>query len=144
MGGAFFLFVFPKGSISTLMHHVLSLPGPGVGVALILGPVALVFILGLATCGIMAEGLVFLTTSQETRWRCLLTACCANVELLVFYWIIVFPRTKGWVSWDAVPLLLAIALAGGLVAGIVGWRISTRLPDPTSPGQRRCRDVWTR
>ena len=184
VGGAIFLFVFPKGSITTLMHHVLGLPGPGAGIALILGPVALVFILlsshlvrrtgsalvtalgfsityaalaaivglptnekgafgslwfilGLATCGIVAEGMLFLTRSLKPQWRWLLTACCANLALLIFCWTVIFPRTKGWVSWDAVPMLLANALAGGLVAGIVGRGISTRLPGLTGPGQRR-------
>ncbi|MGB2987427.1 MAG: hypothetical protein WBE26_16300 [Phycisphaerae bacterium] len=37
-GALIFLFAFPKGSISTLMHEVLDLPGPGAGIALILGP----------------------------------------------------------------------------------------------------------
>ena len=37
-GALVFLFAFPKGSISTLMHAVLDLPGPGAGIALILGP----------------------------------------------------------------------------------------------------------
>jgi len=37
-GALIFLFAFPKGSISTLMHEVLGLPGPGAGIALILGP----------------------------------------------------------------------------------------------------------
>lgn len=37
-GGIIFLFVFPKGAITTLMHAVLDLPGPGAGIALILGP----------------------------------------------------------------------------------------------------------
>ena len=38
-GALVFLFAFPKGSISTLMHEVLRLPGPGAGIALIFGPV---------------------------------------------------------------------------------------------------------
>lgn len=37
-GAAIFLFAFPKGSITTLMHEVLDLPGPGAGIALVLGP----------------------------------------------------------------------------------------------------------
>lgn len=45
VGGVFFLFGFPGGAISTLMHQVLKLPGPGAGIALVLGPVALVFML---------------------------------------------------------------------------------------------------
>ena len=38
VGALIFLFAFPKGAISTLMHAVLGLPGPGAGIALILGP----------------------------------------------------------------------------------------------------------
>lgn len=38
VGALIFLFAFPKGSISTLMHEVLGLPGPGAGIVLILGP----------------------------------------------------------------------------------------------------------
>jgi hypothetical protein len=37
-GAVLFLFAFPMGSISTLMHAVLHLPGPGAGIALLLGP----------------------------------------------------------------------------------------------------------
>lgn len=38
VGALIFLFAFPKGSISTLMHEVFDLPGPGAGIVLILGP----------------------------------------------------------------------------------------------------------
>ena len=38
VGALVFLFAFPSGSISTLMHAVLQLPGPGAGVGLIVGP----------------------------------------------------------------------------------------------------------
>jgi hypothetical protein len=41
-GALIFLFAFPKGAISTLMHAVLHLPGPGAGIALVLGPVVIV------------------------------------------------------------------------------------------------------
>lgn len=37
-GAVVFLFAFPAGSITTLMHAVLGLPGPGAGIALVLGP----------------------------------------------------------------------------------------------------------
>jgi hypothetical protein len=45
MGAAIFLFAFPKGSISTLMHEVLHLPGPGAGIVLILGPFVIILTL---------------------------------------------------------------------------------------------------
>ena len=41
VGALLFLFVFPMGSISTLMHDVLGLPGPGAGIALVLGPIVI-------------------------------------------------------------------------------------------------------
>jgi len=37
-----YLFAFPSGSITTLMHAVLKLPGPGAGIAMITGPVLVV------------------------------------------------------------------------------------------------------
>jgi hypothetical protein len=45
LGGAGFVFLFPRGAISTLMHQVLRLPGPGAGIALVLGPFMLVLAL---------------------------------------------------------------------------------------------------
>ncbi|MCK4413784.1 MAG: hypothetical protein KAY32_09585 [Candidatus Eisenbacteria sp.] len=192
VGAVFFLFIFPKGSISTLMHHVLHLPGPGAGIALILGPVALVFalisshlargaaggallaalafsvayatvvavlrlptsekgmfgslwfVMALTACGVLVEGLLFLTRGLRLRWRFILAASGANTGLLVFYWVVIFPRTEGWVSWGAVPLLLAMSLAGGLVAGAAAWALSIRIPDLVGLVPRRESDVRTR
>ena len=45
VGAPLFLFAFPKGAISTLMHEVLGLPGPGAGIALIFGPFLVVVVL---------------------------------------------------------------------------------------------------
>lgn len=45
VGGAGFVFLFPKGSITTLMHQVLRLPGPGAGIAVVLGPFMLILAL---------------------------------------------------------------------------------------------------
>ena len=45
IGAPLFLFAFPKGAISTLMHEVLGLPGPGAGIALIFGPFLVVVVL---------------------------------------------------------------------------------------------------
>jgi len=192
VGGLFFLFVFPRGSITTLMHDVLHLPGPGAGIALILGPVALLFVLisshlvgrapggallaslafsliyviaatilnvptsekgmfgsiwfviALAVCGVVAEILLFLTRALRPSSRLLLTACGANTALLLFYWIAIFPRTKGWISWEDVPVLLGLSLAGGAVAGAIGWAVGSRIPDLTGSVSRRQSDVRTR
>jgi hypothetical protein len=45
VGGAVFVFLFPKGAITTLMHDVLHLPGPGAGIAAVLGPFMLILAL---------------------------------------------------------------------------------------------------
>lgn len=42
-GALMFLFLFPGGAISTLMHAVLKLPGPGVGFGVIYGPFMVFF-----------------------------------------------------------------------------------------------------
>ncbi|MFH1530158.1 MAG: hypothetical protein ABIK09_05410 [Pseudomonadota bacterium] len=174
-GGVLFLFLFPGGALSTLMHEVLHLPGPGAGIALAVGPMALLFILGaacvverfggatlaavgfsgmcvivsavlaltgnekgmfgspwfiaaLATCGLVADSLLRATRRAAAPLRFFLAAGGANLELLLFYWLLIFPRTKGWVLLQDVPVLLALCLAGGLVAGVLGWLLSERIP----------------
>jgi hypothetical protein len=192
VGGLLFLFVFPRGSITTLMHDVLHLPGPGAGIALLLGPVALLFILlathsvqraaggglaaslafalaytipvkllalpanekgmfgsiwfilALVACGLVAEILLFLSRGLRPSWRFLLTACGANTVLLVFYWLVIFPRTKGWIAWEDVPLLLVLSLAGGAITAVLAWAAATRIPALTDFLSRRHSNVRTR
>jgi hypothetical protein len=187
VGGAFFLFVFPGAAISTLMHQVLKLPGPGAGIGVMLGPVALVFmlvasrvtgrcggallaalgfsvvhailsilfrgggstgqfgtgwfVLALLVCGVVAEGLLLLARRARSPLQFIIAACGANIALLVFYWLAIFPRTAGWVAWKAVPVLLLVSLACGIVAGIVGRIVSTRIPQVEAPGLREVTDV---
>ena len=50
-----FLFAFPKGAITTLMHEVFHLPGPGAGIAIIVGPFLVVVAL-IASCTSMKQG----------------------------------------------------------------------------------------
>ena len=38
LGSAIFIFLFPGGSITTAMHDVLELPGPGAGIGFLYGP----------------------------------------------------------------------------------------------------------
>ena len=175
VGAVIYLFAFPKGSISTLMHAVLDLPGPGAGIALIFGPfltVVLVissllcrteggaviasvtfavgyalvvrllelptnpkgafggplFIGAVVQSGIVAAAAMALGRRRlKIVWACLLAGTLANVALLVFYWIVVFPRTAGWVGWGDVPLLTALSVAGGLASGGTAWAISKLL-----------------
>lgn len=55
VGGVLFVFVFPKGSITTFMHQVLHLPGPGAGIALVAGP--FMFVLALLAYRLAGERL---------------------------------------------------------------------------------------
>lgn len=173
-GAMIFLFAFPKGSISTLMHAVLELPGPGAGIGLVLGPflvlVALVssllsrgagaavvaslvfavacvvvvrltgvsvnpkgafgsalFVAAVAQFCIVAEAVMVLGRAMREVRRCMLSGALANAALLTFYWTVVFPRTTGWVRWTDVPLLIGLALAGGLVSGCIAWGASKPL-----------------
>ena len=174
LGALIFLFGFPKGSISTLMHAVLGLPGPGAGIALILGPFlilvvlipsllsrgaggaliaslmfavacalvvrvlgistnpkgafgSVVFVAAVGQLGFVAEVVMGLGRGLRKLRRCMLAGALANAGLLVFYWIVVFPRTAGWVSWKDLPLLMGLCLASGLVSGCVACVVSRPL-----------------
>jgi hypothetical protein len=167
LGGAVFVFLFPKGAISTLMHEVLHLPGPGAGIAVVLGPFMLIlallahrraggamvvalsfsvvvallaalvsqmnpkggfasiwFVLACAVCALGAEGILALTGKWRPSWRIILAGVAANLVLLAFYWVAIFPRTTRWVEWGDVPVLLAVCMAGGLIAGVIAWLVS--------------------
>jgi hypothetical protein len=182
-GAAFFLFAFPGGSISTLMHEVLHLPGPGAGIAAVFGPfmifvlvlsslltrtrgVALVaalvfaivcavlvhvleprtnpkgafgsllFFAALALLGIATEVVLLLSSAFRAIYRCLLAGAVANAVLLIFYWLVIFPRTASWVKWRDVPLLTGICLAIGLLAGYVAWLVFQPLSRALALGQK--------
>jgi hypothetical protein len=163
-GALVFLFVFPTAAISTLMHAVLHLPGPGAGIALIMGPVMLLVVLGasfvsrtrggalaaalgfavfctvgirllaiptnpkgaigaplfigaVALSGLAVEVVLRPGKSAPGTARCLLTGAIANLVLLLFYWLAIFPRTAEWIPWRDVPLLTALCLSAGLLSG---------------------------
>jgi hypothetical protein len=171
VGGAVFVFLFPKGAITTLMHQVLRLPGPGAGIALVLGPFILVlalvasrwigdrpggalvsalvfsvvvallvalvsemnpkgmfstiwFVLACGVCGLGLEAMLVLAGRLGPLWRLLLAGVIGNLLLLVFYWLVIFPLAAGWVAWGDVLVLLAVCVAGGLLAGLVAWLVS--------------------
>lgn len=171
VGGAGFVFLFPKGAISTLMHQVLQLPGPGAGIALVLGPFMLMlamivsrwagdrpggalgsvlvfsvvvallaalvsemnpkgmfptiwFILACTICGFAAEAMLVLARRLGPLWRLLLAGVAGNLALLVFYWVVIFPQSARWVEWGGVPILLAVCVAAGLLAGLIAWLVS--------------------
>ena len=171
VGGAVFVFLFPKGAITTLMHQVLQLPGPGAGIAAVLGPFMLVFalaayrwtgdrpggplvlmlsfsvavallaalvsemnpkggfssiwfVLACGVCALGGEGILALTGKWRPHWRLILAGVAGNLVLLAFYWVAIFPRTTRWVEWVDVPVLLAVCMAVGLLAGAIAWLVS--------------------
>jgi hypothetical protein len=171
LGGAVFVFLFPRGAITTLMHQVLRLPGPGAGIALVLGPFLLVlalvayrwagdrpggslvlalsfsvvaallaalvsamnpkgmfstiwFVLACMVCGLGVEAMLVLVRKLGPLWRLLLAGVAGNLLLLIFYWLAIFPMAAGWVEWGDVPVLLAVCVAGGLLAGLIAWLVS--------------------
>jgi membrane-bound metal-dependent hydrolase YbcI (DUF457 family) len=168
------LVCLPQGAITTLMHEVLHLPGPGAGIAVIFGPFlalvaltsflssrgnggsliaaltfglsyallvrlfriptnpkgafgSILFIAAVALFGVAVESVMAVARAFNQPWRCLLAGTAANVILLVFYWLAIFPRTAGWVKWKDVPLLLGSCLVGGAVAGYIAWTVSRPL-----------------
>ena len=172
-----FLFVFPAGSISTLMHAVLKLPGPGAGIAVVLGPylilvavlasrlmpvkgvtvlVSLTFaityalvarVLGIATnpkgafgtqwfvlaagvFGLAAEVVLAFGKALREPWRCVAAGTVSNAVLVIFYWLVIFPRTAGWVRWRDVPILIGLCLVCGLASAYIAWRLSRSLTRP--------------
>ncbi|MBU1627788.1 hypothetical protein KKB18_10505 [bacterium] len=165
-GALIFLYCFPKGAISTFMHQVLHLPGPGAGIALILGPFyillgflsvkvagvlgtssltatffsltyyfiviifhisvegkgkfgSLWFMLALILCGISIDVLLYLFRKLKEPWRLCITAFISNTLLLWFYWIVIFPKTMGYVKMSDVPALMGVCFMGALLVGFV-------------------------
>jgi len=174
VGAAIFLFAFPAGSISTLVHDVLRLPGPGAGIALVFGPFlvfvvllsslvtqangealiaalafgisctllvhafgvrtgpagafgSLLFLAAVVALGLAVEVVLVVGRAFPRAWHCVLAGCVANAVLLVFYWLVIFPRTASWVRWKDLPLLMGICLVGGLLAGYLVWLVSQPL-----------------
>ena len=62
IGVCLFLFLFPGGAISTAMHQILNLPGPGAGIGIIFGP--FIILLSFLTYNfIKKQGAIFITCS---------------------------------------------------------------------------------
>jgi hypothetical protein len=167
VGGAVFVFLFPRGAITTLMHQVLKLPGPGAGIAMVLGPFMLILalaayrwaggpmVVGLSFSAVVAllaalvsemnpkgmfstiwlvlagavsalgvEGVLILARKLGTLWRLVLAGAAGNLVLLIFYWVVIFPQSAGWVKWGDVPVLLVVCAAFGVLAGLIAWLVS--------------------
>ena len=84
------------------------------------------------------------TRNLRSSLRFILVACGSNTALLLFYWVAIFPRTRGWIAWKDVPLLFALNLVGGALAGVVVSLLERRIPLLSGIVSRRQTDVWTR
>jgi len=98
VGAAIFLFAFPAGSISTLVHNVFRLPGPGAGIALVFGPF-LVFVVLVSSLLTRANGQALITASAFAI-SCTLLVCAFRA------------RTDPKGVFGSVLFLAAVALLG--------------------------------
>lgn len=165
LGIAVYLFIFPTGAISTFMHQVLLLPGPGAGIGFILGPaiiacslfaytlirkqgVALItgVIFGFmrvifalepaeGTLGTAGSAIKILTSvavlavllelsllafqKRKLIYRFIISAVVSDLAYIVYYWIAIFPSTKGWVLPKDVPVLVLTTVIGAVLFGVL-------------------------
>lgn len=153
------------------MHEVFHLPGPGAGIALILGPFviflgllsvkisgsygapticiatfsiaysiivnimslpvegkgkfgSLGFVFALVLCGIILDIFFYLLKKIKPVMQLILTSSIANIVLLVFYWLVIFPQTKGLVNAKDVPILLGVCILGASLVGLITIPVS--------------------
>ncbi|HUU83344.1 MAG TPA: hypothetical protein VM243_07555 [Phycisphaerae bacterium] len=116
-GALIFLFAFPKGAISTLMHAVLHLPGPGAGIALIIGPIV-IFVALLAS---------LLTRGTGGALIASLTFAVASALVAAIFAIPTNP--KG--AFGSAIFIAAVALAGITAEAVMHLGKSAK-------GRRRC------
>jgi len=112
LGGLVFVFVFPRGALSTLMHEVFHLPGPGAGTALMVGPLAIV--LAVASR---------LLTSWRAAGAVALAAFSATMSAVQLLRPESFGEQKG--KFGSVEFLLAMLLCAGALE--LGLRLTRRL-----------------
>lgn len=82
---------------------------PAVGASILLPP------LGVLICGGVLETIDrFIPRSQLSLP---LAGALGTVALMCYYWLVIFPGTKGWVGFGALPILLLIGVVSGSVVG---------------------------
>jgi len=112
-GALIFLFAFPTGSITTLMHEVLHLPGPGAGIAIILGP----FLTLVAICSF---------DRRRGIGGAVVASMAFGVAYMLLVWLIEIPtNSKG--AFGSASFLAAVALFGIVTEGmmVIGKRAKT-------------------
>jgi len=99
--GAFvFLFLFPGGAITTAMHQLLKLPGPGAGIGLVFGP--FIIILGLIAYNLTKKpGIIVLTYTVFGITHSILTP-------------IIYPTIDTVGSLGPLPLRIVVVILMGI------------------------------
>jgi len=77
-----------------------------------------------AVCALGVDGTLILARRLKPLWRLVLAGVAGNLVLLIFYWVVVFPQSAGWVLWEDVPVLLVLCAASGVLAGLIAWLVS--------------------
>lgn len=131
VGGVIFVFVFPRGSISTFMHQVLHLPGPGAGIALLAGP----FVLVLALLGYrMSGGRVGSVTAASIPFSIVVAVLAALVAPMNpkgkfgTIWFVLACSVSGVVAelalyWGGRLRLFIAGVAGNLALLVFYWLV---------------------
>lgn len=82
---------------------------PAVDASILLPP------LGILICGVVLETINRFVPKPQISLP--LAGALGNVALMCYYWLVIFPDTKGWVKLDALPVLLLIGVVSGSVLG---------------------------
>jgi hypothetical protein len=82
---------------------------PAVGASILLPP------LGILICGVILETINRFVPKPQISLP--LAGALGNVALMCYYWLVIFPGSKGWVRLDALPGLLLIGVVSGSVLG---------------------------
>jgi len=82
---------------------------PAVGASILLPP------LGILICGLVLEVIKRFVSRPQISLP--LAGALGNVALMCYYWLVIFPGSKGWVRLDALPVLLLIGVVSGSVLG---------------------------
>jgi len=104
---------------------------PAVGASILLPP------LGILICGLVLE----IVDRFVSRPQILLPLAGAlgNVALMCYYWLVIFPGTKGRVSLEALPVLLLVGVISG---SVVGGLLPMLLVRFFTMGRSKERNIW--
>lgn len=101
IGAVLFLFLFPGNAISTIMHQVLMLPGPGTGFGVVIGPFIIM-------CALIAYGLC------KKQGIPLIASAAAGIFISVLIFVfqikVAQPGTIGSIAFAAGAVVIGVVL----------------------------------